>query len=78
MLPLSGTDPMLLLIEADAPLVDVHAKVALVPAVIVVGEAVSVTVGDCMGLAAELPHPLNKAVAASKTTNSSNRPDGRS
>jgi len=78
MLPLSGTDPIPLLIEADAPLVDVHAKVALVPAVIVVGEAVSVTVGAWIGLAAEVPHPLNKAVADTKMTNSSNRPEGRS
>jgi hypothetical protein len=78
MLPLSGTDPMPLLIDAEAPLFDVHAKVALVPAITVAGEAVSVTVGGWMGLAAELPHPLNKAVANSKTTNNSNRNEVRS
>ena len=76
-LPLSGTDPTPLLIEAEAPLVDAHAKVALVPAVIVVGEAVSVTVGAWIGLADEVPHPLNKAVADTKTTNGSNRPKVR-
>lgn len=44
MLPLSGTEPTLL-IEAEAALVDVHVRVALVPAGIVVGEAVNVAVG---------------------------------
>ncbi len=77
MLPLSETDPMLL-IEAEAPLFEVHAKVALVPAVTVVGEADSETEGCCRGLAAELPHPLNKAVADTKITNRSNRPGVRS
>jgi hypothetical protein len=75
MLPLSGTEPTLLLIEAEAPLVDVQANVAFDPAVIVVGEAVRVTVGGCRVLAAELPHPLHTPVAKLKTTMSNNRPE---
>jgi hypothetical protein len=45
MLPDKATDPTLLLIEAEAALADVHVRVALVPAVIVAGEAVNVAVG---------------------------------
>ena len=78
MLPLSATDPTPLLIDAAAPLVDVHANVVLAPAVIVVGEAVSETVGDCGDLAAEVPHPFNKPVANTETTNNSNRKEVRS
>jgi hypothetical protein len=48
MLPDKPTVPIPLLIEAEVPLVDVHAKVALDPAVIVVGEAVNVAVGVCV------------------------------
>jgi len=45
MLPAKGTDPTPLLIEAEAALADVQVRVALVPAAIVVGEAVKVAVG---------------------------------
>jgi hypothetical protein len=45
MLPDKATDPTPLLIEAEAALVDVHVRVAPVPAGIVVGEAVNVADG---------------------------------
>ena len=76
MLPDKATEPTPLLIEAEAALVDVHVRVALVPAVIVAGEAVNVAVGgDEVCFAAELPHPLDRPVAKPKTRISSNRPE---
>ena len=45
MLPDSATVPMPLLMVADVAFAEVHDKVALAPAVIVVGEAANVTVG---------------------------------
>jgi len=45
MLPDRATDPTPLLIEAAAALADVHVRVALVPAAMVVGEAANVAVG---------------------------------
>lgn len=45
MLPDKATDPTPLLIEADAALADVQVRVALVPAGIVLGEAVNVADG---------------------------------
>jgi hypothetical protein len=73
-LPASGTVPILLLIAADAALFDVHVKVALDPAVIVVGETANRTVGPAgvSGLDAEDPHPLHQPVVKIKTRDSNN------
>lgn len=75
MLPARATVPILLLIEAEAALFDVHDKVALVPGVTVAGAAANVTVGTGGGvvLAAELPHPLNNPVAKLKKKADNNR-----
>ena len=74
-LPLSATVPILLLIEAEAALLDVQVRVALDPAVTVAGAAAKVTVGGGGGfvLAAELPHPLNQRLAENKSKTDNNR-----
>ena len=74
MLPASATVPILSLIAAEAPLFDVHVKVALFPTVTVVGEAANVTVGAAGvgGLATEDPHPLNQPVVNVKARDSNN------
>jgi hypothetical protein len=58
-----------LLIVAETAWFDVHVKVALDPTVTVVGEAAKLTVGaaDVGGVAADVPHPLNKPVIKLKT-----------
>lgn len=69
---------MLLLIEAEAALLDVHERVVLEPAVTVVGLAVNVTVGaedEVVELPAEPPHPLNQSVAKLKIRAGKNRRD---
>jgi hypothetical protein len=61
MLPVDATVPTPLLMVADAALAEVHVKVALVPAVIVAGEAENVTVGT--GGEPDTPtQPVNKPV----------------
>ena len=74
-LPLSATVPILLLIEAEAALLDVQVSVALDPAVTVAGAAAKVTVGGGGGfvLAAELPHPLTQRLAENKSKTDNNR-----
>ncbi len=75
MLPAGATVPIPLLIVADVALLDVHVKVVLNPAVIVVGKAANTTVGagGTGGAVAEDPHPLNKPVAKLRTRNNNNR-----
>lgn len=74
-LPASATVPILLLIVAEEALFEVHVKVALVPAVSVVGEAVKVTVGAVGGggFAAEDPQPLTQTAVMPKTRDSNKR-----
>jgi hypothetical protein len=74
-LPVGATVPIPLLIVADVALFDVQVKVALNPAVTVVGKAANVTVGAGAtgGVAAEDPHPLNKPEAKLKIRNNNNR-----
>lgn len=74
MLPVGATVPTPLLIVADVALSDVHVKVALNPAVTVVGKAANVTVGagGTGGAAAKDPHPLNKPVVKAKTSDNNN------
>ena len=70
MLPVDATVPTPLLMVADAALAEVHVKVALAPAVIVVGEAANVTVGA--GGVPDLPtQPFNKPVVKLKARDSS-------
>ena len=77
MLPVGATIPIPLLIAADAALAEVHVKVALAPAAIVVGEAANVTVG-AGGLAPTPTQPVNKPVAKLKARDNSSRRGARS
>jgi hypothetical protein len=70
-LPLGATVPIPLLIVADAALEEVHAKVALVPAVMVAGEAANVTVGAAV-VATKPTQLVNKPVAKLKARHNSN------
>jgi hypothetical protein len=73
-LPAGATAPTPPLIVADVALFDVQLKVALNPAVTVVGKAANVTVGagGTGGAAAEDPHPLNKLAVKLKTMDNNN------
>jgi hypothetical protein len=70
--PLGGTVPTPLLIVAFAALAEVHVKVVLAPAVIVVGAAANVTVGAA-GVAAKPTQPVNKAVVELSTRTSTRK-----
>lgn len=72
MLPLSATDPIPLLIVADAALAEIHVKVALAPTAIVVGEAANETVGMAL-VAARPPQPVNKPVVTPKARHNHHR-----
>ena len=69
-LPVDATVPTPLLMVADAALAEVHVRVALAPAVIVVGEAENVTVGA--GGEPDMPtQPVNKPVVRLKARDNS-------
>ncbi|HZR56119.1 MAG TPA: hypothetical protein VFA74_04565 [Terriglobales bacterium] len=70
MVPLGGTVPTPLLIDADAALAEVQVKVVLAPTTIVVGEAAKVTVGAA-GVAAKPTQPVNRPVVKLKTSDRS-------
>jgi hypothetical protein len=72
MVPLGGTVPTPLLIEADATLAVVHVRVTLPPGLIEAGEAVKVTVGVA-GVAARPTQPVSKPVVKLKVTINGNR-----
>ena len=66
MLPDGATVPKPLLIVADEELSEVQVKVALAPAVIVVGDAANVTVGA--GGVPDMPtQPVNQPIVTLKT-----------
>ena len=64
--------PIPLSIVTDAVLAEAHVKVALAPAVIVPGEAASVTVGSAAGVATKPTQPVKKAVAKLRTRDINN------
>lgn len=72
MLPLSATDPMPLLIVADAALAEIHVNFALAPTAIVAGEAANETVGIAP-LATKPLHPVNIPVVNPKARDKSNK-----
>jgi hypothetical protein len=62
MFPLVATLPIPLLMVADAALEEFQVKVAVAPAITVVGEAESETDGATTGVATKPTQPVNQAV----------------